>query len=496
MSELPNSNKSLFQNWLSIIGAILSIVIFSAILVLIVLEFLSKEINPYTQSITYVGLPAFLILTLFLIFFGAWRERSARRKRGYVRKFPQIDFNNPAHQRWALIGIGFFTVFLIFSMFGTYKAYQFSESVTFCGKTCHQVMHPEFTAYHKSPHARVSCVECHVGPGPDYYLKSKINGAHQIYSSIFKKYSKPIPAPVKNLRPAQETCEHCHWPEKFFGAIEKDHQYFMSDESNTLWNTRMLMYVGGGEKAHGSHWHVNPANKVYYVSTDEKRQIIPWVKVVYEDGREEYFVDSESKFSASKPPQGEIRKMDCIDCHNRPSHQYEAPSRSVNKAMGKGDIAAELPYMKREAVKVLVGKYESHDDAAAQIRSRLEKFYEDNYPEVFQNQKNKLDRSIQAIVEIYQSNFFPGMNVSWKAYPDNIGHMMAPGCFRCHDGKHESPQGKIISNDCKICHGIIAQGPFGAMESSVDGLEFKHPDGDQESWKEISCMDCHTGGPA
>ena len=491
-----NNKKSLFQNWISVIGSILSIVFFTSILTVTILDFWTKQQNPYLGAIAYLTLPVFLALSLLLIPFGAWRERSEREKRGYVRKFPQIDFNNPTHQKWAYTTVGIVTLFVLFSMFGSYHAYEFTESVTFCGKMCHQVMAPEFTAYHNSPHAKVACVHCHIGPGADWFVKSKISGMYQVYSVIAKKYHKPIETPVKNLRPAQETCEQCHWPEKFFGAIEQDHHYFLSDEANTPWQTRMLMHVGGGGKEEGIHWHMNIANQIYYIATDEKRQEIPWVKVTHKNGKEEYFVDTESKFSADKPPPGEMRRMDCIDCHNRPSHIYKAPDRAVNEAMAKGIIDPGLPYMKREAVKALAGKYESHEDAEIKIRDRLENFYKKNYPQIFKSQKTALDKSTESIIQIYQNNFFPEMKVSWEAYPENIGHWIAPGCFRCHDGKHESPEGKVISKDCKSCHTIITQGGLNTMESAVDGLEFKHPDGDQESWKEMSCTDCHAGGPS
>ena len=180
-------------------------------------------------------------------------------------------------------------------MVGSYKAYEFTESVTFCGKLCHQVMEPEFTAYQHSPHARVACVECHIGPGADWFVRSKISGSYQIYSVLFKKYHKPIETPVKNLRPAQETCEQCHWPRQFFGAVEQNRHYFLSDEANTEWKTRMLMFVGGGippfGKREGIHWHMSINNQVQYIASDEKRMVIPWVKKIGSDRRERNFFD-------------------------------------------------------------------------------------------------------------------------------------------------------------------------------------------------------------
>ncbi|MBI4388296.1 MAG: cytochrome C, partial [Candidatus Omnitrophica bacterium] len=230
------------------------------------------------------------------------------------------------------------------------------------------------------------------------------------------------------------------------------------------------------------------------VASDEKRQTIPWVKAIHPDGKEEVFVDKESEFTVEKPPAGEMRRMDCIDCHNRPSHVFKSPDATVNEAMAYGAIDRELPFIKRESVKALLGKYDSKDSAREGIRTYLENFYQKKYPQVASERKEKISKAAEALATIYEQNSFPKMNVSWKVYPNNIGHWISPGCFRCHDGKHESPSGKIISNDCKVCHNIIAQGPPSVMESSVDGLEFKHPQDIQDAWKEMACYECHTGG--
>lgn len=494
----PEPRKNYFQNWISVVGAILSIFLFAVLLFLFILDFIAKETNPYLGVITYLVLPGFLVATLIVIPFGAFRERKRRFQRGYVRRFPQIDFNNPLHQKWAFTTIGVVTLFLLFTMYGTYHAYEFTESTTFCGKVCHQVMKPEYTAYHHSPHARVACAGCHIGPGASWFVRSKLSGSYQVYSVIARKYSRPIETPIQNLRPAQETCEKCHWPRQFFGAVEQDHRYFLSDEANTEWRTRMLMLVGGGMppygKKEGIHWHMNINNQVYYVAADEKRQVIPWVKKIGPDGEEEVFVEEGSGFSAQKPPEGEMRRMDCMDCHNRPSHVFKSPVTAVNEAMAYGVIDRSLPFIKRESVKALLGDYATVEVATAGIQKHLDDFYQKKYPEIFSERERRISRSVKAVQEIYQNNFFPDMKVSWKEYPNNIGHWIFPGCFRCHDGKHKTEQGEVIRNDCKICHNIIEQGPVGALEQSSEGLEFKHPEEMGEMWREMACYDCHTGG--
>ncbi len=489
--------QSLLQNWMSVIGAISSIIWFTAIVVFFILDFTGRQDNPYLGIITYFIFPIFFLLSLAATLLGAWKERKRRIRGVASRRFPQIDFNNPVHQRWAYVIWAVSTVFFLLTVIGSYRAYEFTESVKFCGQLCHQVMQPEYIAYQNSPHARVTCVQCHIGPGVDWFIKSKISGSYQVYSVLAKKYPRPIETPVKNLRPAQETCEQCHWPQQFFGAVEQDRQYFSTDEENKKWKTRMLMFVGGGLPSYGRqegiHWHMNIKSKTYYIATDKKRQVIPWIKVVSPDGQEEFFIDKDSGFSPENPPKGEMRLMDCMDCHNRPSHVFRSPVEAVDEAMAIGNIDSDLPFIKREAVKALSGKYTSHEDAVKAIEKSLQKFYQNKYPEIWEAKKEHVTKAIQSIAQIYQTNFFPEMKVSWKEYPDNIGHLIFPGCFRCHDDKHVTKEGKAISRDCTICHNIIEQGSLDALEKNTDGLPFRHPFDEDESWKEMNCSDCHTG---
>jgi hypothetical protein len=44
------------------------------------------------------------------------------------------------------------------------------------------------------------------------------------------------------------------------------------------------------------------------------------------------------------------------------------------------------------------------------------------------------------------------MGVGWGTYPNNIGHMAFPGCFRCHDGSHATRNGTVIRQECDLCH--------------------------------------------
>ena len=121
---------------------------------------------------------------------------------------------------------------IILLVMGGYQLIEFSDSTAFCGRLCHEVMYPEYTTYQDSPHSRVLCSECHVGSGAGYLVKSKLSGVPQILAVATGSYERPIPTPVKNLRPARETCEQCHRPERFAGDLIRVHTTYQEDEAN------------------------------------------------------------------------------------------------------------------------------------------------------------------------------------------------------------------------------------------------------------------------
>ncbi len=348
-------------------------------------------------------------------------------------------------------------------------------------------MGPEYTAYHRSAHARVSCVECHVGSGATWYVKAKINGTHQLYGVVTGKYSRPIPAPVQNLRPASETCEQCHWPEKYSGSIERTFHRFLADDKNTPYTVRLLVNVGGGSPAHGPvggiHWHMNISNKVEYYATDVQRQVIPWVRVTAADGTVTVYRTAEFK---GEPDAAKIRRMDCIDCHNRPAHRYAPPNDAVDEAMDLGRIDAKLPSIKRTAVDLLTKPYSTQREATTAIEKALDLKYAGT---------PNLDGTVAAVQAAYRENFFPEMKADWSKYPDNIGHLDSAGCFRCHDAKHSvAGEGKRMpATDCNSCHTILAQGSGADLAMVAPaGVAFKHPSSDIEG-QGLLCNDCHNG---
>jgi nitrate/TMAO reductase-like tetraheme cytochrome c subunit len=488
---------SSFYNPITLLGTAVATITFTIILFLIIVETISSKDSPYLGIITFIILPTILILGLLLIAFGIYREHF-REKHGKHRneQLPKIDLNDLKQRRAISIFLIGTVVLLIFSAYGSFKAYEYTESVEFCGTVCHKVMNPEYVSHANSPHARVACVACHIGPGTTWWVRSKLSGAYQVYSYIFNKYSKPIPTPVANLRPATGTCEQCHWPNAFYSKMEKKKVYFLSDKENTRMTLTLLINIGGGNEesgvTNGIHWHMNIANKITYLATDSARQVIPWVKIQSKDGKVTIYKSTDIKLSNEQLKNGNYRIMDCIDCHNRPTHVYSPPATSVNDMMADGFIDTTLPYIKSISVQALDEGYTTKQIALDSIRISIEEFYQSNYPNIFVSKKFNIENAIKEVQKIYSLNYFPSMDVSWKKYPNNIGHLYSKGCFRCHDGKHVSSDGKVITKSCTACHTILSQ-QFGnnKPELSLQGVEYRHPVDVGDSWKNLNCSSCH-----
>jgi hypothetical protein len=491
----------LAYNALSIAGAAIALVSGVTLAFFLVLIATIGEANPYIGIFVYLVLPAVLAIGVALVPIGMLRKR--RRIRRHVEEpalqWPTLDLNRSTHRNALIVllfGIGFLT---LVSVVGGYQAYHFTESVEFCGTTCHTVMKPEHTAYGNSAHARVACAACHVGAGAGWYAKSKLSGAYQVYAAAFDKFPRPIPTPIKNLRPAQETCEQCHWPEKFFGAQQRQFNHYMYDEKNTHWAINLLIKTGGGDpktgQTAGIHWHMNIGMAVEYIARDERRQEIPWVRVTDRaTGRVTVYQDSESPLSEEDLKAAVIRRMDCIDCHNRPSHQFHSPDYAVDKAILTGQVDPSLPEIKRAAVEAMQKEYETEDEAHRAIAASIPAFYHDRYPEVFKERRTAIDAAVLAVQRQFSDNIFPEMKVRWEDYPDNIGHFIYPGCMRCHDGKKVSAEGWVITRECTSCHVILRQGDANSTEiaQTEDGLEFRHPAGGDD-WRNANCNECHSG---
>ena len=498
MPDSPTTTPSLARNFASSIGLVIAIIALVNIGFLVVADVGAEHSNPYVGIFAYMILPAILCggLALFLVGMLIERRRRRRSAPGEVPAYPRIDLNDPRTRRIAEISIVALSVFVLVSIAGSYKAYHYSDSDEFCGTTCHEVMHPEFTAYQASPHARVGCVNCHIGSGATWYVKSKFSGARQVWFTALNKYPRPIQTPVRNLRPAQETCEQCHWPEKFWGAQLKVFNHFGYDEANTPRETRLLIKTGGGDAQTGPsvgiHSHMNLQNEVSYLS-DEKRQKIDYVRVRNRRTGKvtEYFAEG-SKVTPQQIPPGSLRRMDCIDCHNRPTHIYQPPDRAVDRALLSNAIPRDLPYIKTQAVTVLTRDFASTDQAVQAISKDINDYYRTTYPEIYSARKKDIDRSVAELEAIFRRVRFPEMKTDWRTHPDNIGHFYYPGCFRCHDDLHVSRDGRKISKACNACHDVLGQKEAGVVMIETPDSSFQHPV-DIGDLQQVTCAECHTG---
>ena len=497
MTDNNKKFSSLFYNVVTYIGVMISITVASLEVFLFAIDFFDKGRNLYLGLITYLILPGVLIFGLLLIPVGVLWKKS-RIDRGLpvieLRRF-RIDLSLPHHRNAILVFIIGTSLLILMSIIGAYKAFHYTESVQFCGVLCHEVMHPEYTAYLKSPHGRVKCVDCHIGAGADWYVHSKLSGARQVVKILSHTFAKPIATPVHDLRPAEETCKQCHWPGKFFGTMDFNRTYYpAAGEGAAPWRIRMLLNIGGGEnQAYGVHAHMNMDHDIYYAAEDDRRQKITWIKSVDKEGKEIVFVSPKSRWEDTLPPSEKIRKMDCIDCHNRPTHQYAAPYRLINEAMQFGHIDPTIPKIKEKATEALSKEYKTGQEAVNFIEKNMREYYKTKQADYYASHPERIEHAIQTVTGLFSKNIFPEMKTRWDTHPDNIGHLITPGCYRCHDGEHRSSAGRVISRDCKSCHLIVEQGPAGSIEKNIEGLEFRHPPGGEE-WKEMNCTDCHTGG--
>ncbi len=487
--------KSIY-NPLSLIGSILTGISFVIILFFLIGMWLFGLGGNYLGIFVFIILPVFLVLGLILIPVGMAR-RARRMKKGEKVGFV-LDMNNKRHWNATALFIFCSFLFLLLTGVGSYHAFHYTESNEFCGTLCHKVMEPEYVAYQGSAHARVNCVECHVGEGADWYVKSKLSGLYQVYSVLTKKYPTPIETPIRNLRPAQETCEKCHWPEKFYSSRLRSERHYLADSANTRWDIQLKMKIGSEHGVQGLlegiHWHINPDVRISYVASSEKREFLPWVRyindatgdtVIYEDIYET--LDPEAFDTL------ELREMDCLDCHNRPSHHFLPPQEFTDMLIASGLIPSELPEVKALAMQVFNLSFSDRDTARMVIEEQTREFYATFYPEVAASEPALISQAVSGFMEGYSKHMFPEMKASWDVYPNHIGHIEFNGCFRCHNGNHESADGEVISRDCDLCHTIVAQGTREQYQTTgIDSsLAFVHPVDIEEAWKELTCADCH-----
>jgi len=447
-------------NGFTLFGATLVTLSAGAICLLLILGAIGIAKSAYLGILTFLVLPVIFVGGLLLIPIGVlWQRKHG----GLVARddsagpYPVLDFNKRRVRSVAeTIAVLTFINILIISVV-TYEGVHYTESVPFCGQVCHTVMEPEFTAYSDSPHSRVACVDCHIGPGAPWFVKSKLSGVRQVFAVLLDTHARPIDTPVENLRPSRDTCEQCHRPEKFSGDRLRVIPKYSEDEENTKIYNLLLMHIGGGHgEGKGIHsWHIAQGRKTEYLPTDEDRQEIPYVRVTEADGTVREYLSSESELTKEQIAGMELRQMDCIDCHNRPTHIFEMPGPAIDRGMEQGLIDVTLPGIKlagREALELAGAEDGNVDMIADHVRAH----FRDSFPEVLQDRPEDVDQAIATLEDIYRRNVFPAMKLTWGSYINNLGHEVFDGCFRCHDDGHATASGEVIRQDCDLCHALLA----------------------------------------
>jgi len=453
---IRNFLASITRNGISFVGTTLAIAGLVLIVSLFFLQQIGFEGGPYLGILTFLILPMITIVGLLMIPLGTWwhRRRTKRLAEGEAAPaLPVIDLNSEQTRKRLLVAFGVAMVSVVIVSGATYKGIHIMETVEFCGLACHSVMEPEHTAHARSPHSRVACADCHIGPGADWFVKSKLDGAWQLVSVAFDLYPRPVPTPLHDLRPARDTCEQCHWPTKFIGDKLRVINHYEEDEASTALTTALLLKVGGSRAtgSHGIHWHVDPDVNIRYRSDDTREEIYD---VEFTHGGEETVTFSDRK----APEEGGVwRSMDCVDCHNRPSHIYESPGPAIDNAITDGLIDRSLPFVKRESLRVIRTEYESHEAAREGIAADLAGFYAESYPEIAAQRGDDISTVANVLGDIYSVNVFPQMQVWWDTYPDHIGHEQSDGCFRCHRRSMRTEDREQLSNDCENCHVLLAE---------------------------------------
>ena len=463
------------NNALTIAGVVLTTI--SGLLIIV---FLSAQLwggldNPYIGLFAYVVLPMIFVLGLIEIPIGMWRRRRKLIKEGASEEelsdFPRLDFNQPEMRRVATIVLVMTALNAVILGAASFFAVEEMETVEFCGETCHTVMQPEFTAYQDSPHSRVACVDCHIGPGASWFVRSKLDGLRQVWRTAVNTYDRPISSPIHTLRPARETCEQCHWPNKHHGDKLRIFSRYKTDEANTPSYTAMLLRTGGGSldigRAGGIHWwHIYSDNRIRYLG-DESREDIYWVELTTPDGAvRTYTRDGDEP--TSEEIEATARIMDCVDCHNRPTHTFHVPSKGMDWVIDTHPELRDLPYYKKQAVKAIGGEYESHSAGMAAVRDALTDYYSTEFPELAAEEAELVAKGADLAAQAYGKTVFPAMGTNWETHPNHIGHDDFPGCMRCHDDEMSTADGEYtIPMDCETCHIFL-------LEDSQEYPEFAY----------------------
>jgi nitrate/TMAO reductase-like tetraheme cytochrome c subunit len=390
-------------------------------------------------------------------------------------------------------------VLTLLVLIGGAYAWDYTNSPEFCGTACH-TMPPEYTAYLTSPHARVDCVDCHIGKGfIATRITRKAGDLRHVIATAFKTYEFPIRA--HELRPARETCERCHFPEKFSDDSLRERKQFANDEANTPSTLYLVLKTGGGSAriglGRGIHWHIE--NQISYLPLDPEDQEIPYVRVAEVDGTTTEYIDIEADFDPNSIDESALEEMDCATCHNRITHLVYTPEQTVDRLLERGVISTDIPEIRNKAVEVYGNLYESVDIGLNGIAG-LSAYYQAYYPEFYTSNGEEVEAAIATLQAAYRESVFPEQNSDWTTHPNNIGHKDSPGCFRCHDGKHLNAEQEAIRLECNLCHSIpVVAGPSDFV-ADIEISRGPEPESHlNTNWISLhrdafddTCSNCHT----
>lgn len=472
MRHLRSFFKLLAISRIAIFGATLTTFSFLAYFTLLIGELFIFTPNPYWGLVLNMVFPAIALVGLIIIAVGILlRVRTLGAGLSPAAILAAHAEREQISRRYVVQVVIMLTIMNV-PIFGlvSYHGYHFTESREFCGELCHVVMHPELHVYRHSPHSEVNCVACHIGEGATWFVKSKLSGMRQVYGVLTDNFSRPISTPVHNLRPARDVCEVCHRPEIFHGNSLRVIQKFAPDLENTRTYTVLNMHVGGGGEGfhpHGIHWHVSRDHVVRYYASDAGREKIDRVELTTSDGKKrvwtrptdestpDYF---EPEPEADHDSHGEFRTMDCIDCHNRPTHIYLDSGVALDRAMTHGDIDPAIPWIRKFGQQVITQEYETKEEAFVGIAA-ITKLYEEREPEVWRAYHPEIEEAVVTLKEIYDLYVYPHMKIRWNTYPSLIGHPTPStgACFRCHDGILRDEEGETIRTGCETCHFVLAR---------------------------------------
>ncbi|MHB8791573.1 MAG: NapC/NirT family cytochrome c [Desulfobulbaceae bacterium] len=446
----------------SLLGGVIVGVLLPVLAVSILLDMQGVVENPYFGFLIYLVMGPLFALGLLLIIGGTLfcgkKEDIGRLTVEYIKE----EMARPGHftRIRKLIFITSLLTFLTLMIVGvvTYTGFHYTESVGFCAQFCHSVMEPEYVTYKNSPHSQVPCVKCHIGTGSEWFTKAKFSGARQLFAVLFDTYERPIPTPIDALRPERTTCEGCHRPEVFHGDKLYVKDTFLPDEENTHLQTVLVMRIGSGDysgrKAHGIHWHISENHRVSYFASKDRRYIS---QVTLEDPGQQPVVFRRQGESL-EPVEQEERLMDCMDCHNRPTHVFLEAGPALDAKLVTGTIPREIPFIKRQALAAITKEYPSQDVATRSIAKELMDWYREQYPELVAGQEELLKKAVLGVQQAYLENIFPEMRIGWQTYQSFTCHQaQESGCYRCHNDSLRSESGKSITQDCNACHIVLME---------------------------------------